>query len=257
MELSRCWSLVVAGALAVTMPLAATGTTHAQAPGFPAPPPTGPPPLDPQAAPARTDEAARRLADSQTALERIVAANAAVLPATLVEQAVAVAVFDNVVQAAFVVGGRGGSGIISRRTTDGWTAPAFFRLGGASIGAQIGGGRADVLMLFMTERALERLLDNRLEFGADVTAVAGDQQAHALRGEQRALQEDVVVYSRDRGLFAGVSLQGAVITPDNDLNRSVYGAPAHDLLAQREPARVPDAARAFTKGLSRHLQPVR
>jgi SH3 domain-containing YSC84-like protein 1 len=201
----------------------------------------------------RTAEATEKIASAEQALDRVVKGNAALMPADLVDRAVAIAVFDNVVQAAFLVGGRGGDGVVSRKTAAGWSAPAFFRLGGASVGAQIGGGRTDVVMLFMTEKAVERLLDNRLEFGAGVTAVAADAQAEALAADQRSFKDDVLVYSRERGLFAGVALKGAVITPNNDLNRSVYGAPAHDLLSDRKPARMPEAARTFPDALRRHL----
>lgn len=201
----------------------------------------------------RTAEATEKIASAEQALERVVKGNTALMPAELVERAVAIAVFDNVIQAAFLVGGRGGDGVVSRKTATGWSAPAFFRFGGASVGAQIGGGRTDLVMLFMTEKAVERLLDNRLEFGAGVTAVAADAQAEALAADQRSFKDDVLVYSRERGLFAGVALKGAVITPNNDLNRSVYGVPAHDLLSDRAPARMPDHAKTFGDALRRHL----
>ena len=124
------------------------------------------------------------------------------IPQRVLDRAEAIGVFANIVQAAFIVGGRGGDGVISRRTTDGWGVPAFFKLGGASIGAQIGGRKTDIVLVFTTKASIDALLDDRLTLGAEVTATAGAAEATAAEAATSTAEDGVLIYSRDRGLFA-------------------------------------------------------
>ena len=170
-------------------------------------------------------------------------------PHALLERAVAVGVLEGLVQAAFIVGGHGGDGIITRRLADGsWSAPAFVKVGGATIGAQIGVSQTDVVLLFMTKKAVDSLLDNRLEVGSDIVAVAGTAQASA---NTNAPGDDVLAFSNNEGLFAGAALKGAVITPDNDLNRAVYNASADVILSGRTAITPPAGLELFNEELAR------
>jgi len=170
-------------------------------------------------------EAAHDVADATSALERVNAVQP--IPKTVLAKAVAVGVFDNLVRAAFIVGGSGGDGVITRHTTGSWTAPAFFRLGGASIGAQIGATKTDLVLVFMTQKALDALLDNHLEIGAELTAVAGPTAATGTVDTTK----DILVYTRQAGLFAGAALNGAVITSNDKQNTAVYNATAREILS--------------------------
>ncbi len=116
------------------------------------------------------------------------------VPAMVLKDAVAVGVFDNLVRAAFIVGGAGGRGVISRRLPDGCTVPALDRLGGASVGAQIGGVRTDVVLVFTTQKAVEALLGNRLTIGAEISAIAGPAAATTIAVSRRPIR---VLRTRD------------------------------------------------------------
>ena len=205
-------------------------------------------PVEAQDSPADARRDARaELAEATQAFQKVMRVQP--IPPALLERAVAVGVLEGLVQAAFIIGGRGGDGVITRRLADGsWSAPAFVKVGGATIGAQIGGSQTDVVLLFMTKKAVDSLLDNRLEFGSDVVAVAGTAQASA---NTNAPGDEVLAFSHNKGLFAGAALKGAVITPDNDLNRAVYNASADVILSGRTEITPPAGLEGFNEVLTR------
>ncbi len=152
------------------------------------------------------------------------------IPQDLLERAEAVAIFPGVVNAAFIVGGRGGLGLISRRTATGWSAPAFFKIGGGSFGAQIGGQKIDYIMLIMNDGGLKGLLEDKFEIGGEASVAAGPIGRASSATTNPTLDAGILSYSRTKGLFAGIALKGAVITPDNDRNQAVYRQNAVQLL---------------------------
>lgn len=154
------------------------------------------------------------------------------IPKDLLERAEAVAIFPGVVNAAFIFGGRGGVGIISRRTSTGWSAPAFFKIGGASFGAQIGGQKIDYVMLIMNDGGLKGLLEDKFEIGGEASVAAGPVGRSASATTNTTLDAGILSYSHTKGLFAGVAIKGAVITPDNDRNQAVYGQNARQILTK-------------------------
>jgi SH3 domain-containing YSC84-like protein 1 len=182
------------------------------------------------ATPKQQQEAAKKAADAARVFEQIMGAPDRSIPNELLDKAEAVAVFPGVLKAGFVVGGRGGSGIISRRVTGGWSAPAYFKLGGASVGLQIGASKTDFVLLFMNEDALRGLLEDKLEIGGEASAAAGPVGRAASASTNLTLDAGILSYSRSKGLFAGLELKGAVINPDNNLNEALYGLKARDLL---------------------------
>jgi lipid-binding SYLF domain-containing protein len=147
----------------------------------------------------------------------------------VLDKALGVAVFGNLVKAAFIVGGTGGDGVFVRRTATGWGAPAFVNLAGASVGAQIGGARSDAVFLFMDQSAIDALKSGRVEFGTAVTATAGPTTA-AAAGANKTTRSHVFVYAKDEGLFAGASANGVSIMFDDEENREAYGADAPKLI---------------------------
>jgi len=175
------------------------------------------------------------------------------IPRDLLQRAEAVAVFPGVLKGGFIVGGRRGSGVISRRVAGGWSAPAFFDLTGGSIGLQIGASSTDYVLLFMNEEAVGSLLGNKLEIGGEGSAAAGPVGRSASASTDLRLNAQILSYSRSKGAFAGLELKGVVIQPDNQDNSQVYGMTARDILtgANKIPmAKMPAGVRVFPETLS-------
>ena len=185
---------------------------------------------EPRASAKQQKEAGKKSESAARVFEQVMGAPDRGIPRELLDRAEAVAVFPGVLKAGFVVGGRGGSGLISRRVTGGWSAPAFFKLGGASVGLQIGASKTDFVLLFMNENALKGLLEDKFEMGGEASAAAGPVGRAASATTNLTLDAGILSYSRSKGLFAGLELKGAVINPDNNLNEALYGLKARDIL---------------------------
>jgi lipid-binding SYLF domain-containing protein/osmotically-inducible protein OsmY len=202
----------------------------------------------------RANDAARHARQAAEVFNEIMGVKEQSIPKDLLNKAEAVAVFPDVLKAAFIVGGRGGQGVISRRTVKGWTEPAFFKLGGGSFGAQIGVEKTDYVLLIMNDDGLHSLLNDKFEFGGEASAAAGPVGRTASAATSATLNAAILSYSRSHGAFAGVSLKGAVVEPDNDLNRAFYGKTAREILTDGGMAlsRIPSAVRIFPETLDRY-----
>ena len=192
------------------------------------------------ASPKQLKDASKKSADAARVFEQIMGTPERSIPKTLLDKAEAVAVFPGMLKAGFVIGGRGGSGIISRRVTGGWSAPAYFKLGGASVGLQIGAAKTDLVLLFMNESALKGLLEDKLEIGGEASAAAGPVGRTASASTNLTLDAGILSYSRSKGLFAGLELKGGVINPDNNLNEALYGLKAKDVLTGANKVKMSD-----------------
>ena len=175
------------------------------------------------------------------------------IPKDLLERAECVAVFPSVIKAGFIVGGRGGRGVASCRTTRGWSAPAFFTLGGGSVGFQIGAQATDFVMLFMNKGGLDSLLSDEFTLGGDASVAAGPVGRQAGASTDLKLNAQILSYSRSKGLFAGLELKGVVIKPDKDDMRDVYGdgVTAKEVLKDNK-VTAPVAVQAFPTALGRY-----
>jgi lipid-binding SYLF domain-containing protein len=175
------------------------------------------------------------------------------IPKNLLEDAECVAVFPSVLKAGFIVGGRGGRGVASCRTTNGWSAPAFFNLGGASFGLQIGAQSTDFVLLFMNKKGMDSLLSNEFTLGGDASVAAGPVGRQAGASTDLKLNAEILSYSRSKGLFAGLELKGVVIKPDKDDMKDAYGEglTAKEVLKANK-ATAPAAVRAFPIALGRY-----
>ena len=203
---------------------------------------------------SRTHDAARHASESAKTFTEIMNVKDKAIPKELLDTAEAIAVFPGVIKAAFLVGGRGGQGVISRRIKGGWTAPAFFNLGGGSFGPQIGAQKTDYVLLIMNESGLNGLLKDKFELGGEAGIAAGPVGREAAASTNPRLDAGILSYSRSKGAFIGAALKGAVITPDNDLNEAVYGKKAEALL-QSAPmtfAQMPPSVRIFPRTLVRY-----
>src|SRR6266852_1253718 len=177
------------------------------------------------------------------------------IPQGLLDKAEAIAVFPGVIKAGFIIGGRGGRGVISRRLKGGWSAPAFFNLGGGSIGLQIGASKTDFVLLFINEEALGGLLKDRFEIGGEGSAAAGPVGRSASASTDAQLKAEILSYSRSRGAFAGLEIKGVVISADNDDNIAVHGRKAGDILAPGTRwtiSSMPAGVRIFPQTLARY-----
>jgi lipid-binding SYLF domain-containing protein len=199
--------------------------------------------------------AAAQSAKAARVFDQIMGTRERSIPRDLLDRAEAVAVFPSVLKAGFILGGRGGSGVISRRVEGGWSAPAFFDLGGGSIGLQIGASSTDFILLFMNENAVESLLGDKFEIGGEGSAAAGPVGRSASASTDARMQAQILSYSRSRGLFAGLELKGVVIKPDNEDNLQVYGMSARDILTGSDKismAAMPEGVRVFPETLARY-----
>lgn len=149
------------------------------------------------------------------------------VPRDLLDKAECVAVIPGVVKAAFVIGGRGGRGAVVCRGNGGkgaWGAPLMISIGGGSIGFQIGAQSSDVVFLVMNPRGIDHLLESKFTLGADASVAAGPKGRTIEAATDAQMHAEILTYSRSRGLFAGISLEGAVIKQDKDANKELYGA---------------------------------
>src|ERR1700724_459526 len=168
-------------------------------------------------------KAADRAESAAQVLNEIQGAPDKGIPQDVLGSAECVAVVPSLLKGGFIVGGRYGRGLASCRTPKGWSAPAFFAVKGGSVGFQIGGQAVDLVMLIMNNDGMQHLLSSQFSLGADASVAAGPVGRHAEGNTDWKMRAQVLTYSRARGIFAGVSLAGAVINQDKDSTRDFYG----------------------------------
>src|ERR1700691_861485 len=176
------------------------------------------------------------------------------IPQEVLGSAECVAVVPSLLKGGFIVGAKYGRGLASCRTAKGWSAPAFFLVTGGSGGVQIGGQAVDLIMLIMNKDGMKHLLSSQFALGADASVAAGPVGRHAEGNTDWKMRAEVLTYSRARGLFAGVSLNGAVIKQDKDSTREFYGRMVPfrtSLVGEIEP---PPAANGFLTTLAKWAQ---
>jgi lipid-binding SYLF domain-containing protein len=177
-------------------------------------------------------ESGKRIRESAAVLAEIMNAGDKAIPDDLLGKAQCVGIVPNLKRAGFIVGAKYGKGIITCRTENGagWSGPATVRIEGGSIGFQIGAGETDVIFIVMNRRGMANLDKDKFTMGGDASAMAGPVGRSAEARTDAMMKAEILSYSRSRGVFAGVSLEGATLRPDNDDNTKVYGKP----VTQRE-----------------------
>jgi SH3 domain-containing YSC84-like protein 1 len=176
------------------------------------------------------------------------------IPQEVLGSAECVAVVPSMLKGGFIVGAKYGRGLASCRTPKGWSAPAFFVVTGGSVGFQIGGQAVDLVMLIMNKDGMKHLLSSEFALGADASVAAGPVGRHAEGNTDWKMRAEVLTYSRARGLFAGVSLNGAQIKQDKDSTREFYGRMVPfrtSLIGEIDP---PAGANAFLRVLAQWAQ---
>lgn len=203
---------------------------------------------------SRTQDAQRHASEAAKTFTEIMNVRDKAIPQELLDKSEAIAVFPGVLKAAFIFGGRGGQGVISRRLRNGWSAPAFFNITGGSFGAQIGAQKNDYVFLIMNEDGVKGLLEDKFEMGGEAGVVAGPVGREAAASTNVTLDAGILSYSRSKGAFIGAALKGAAITPDNDLNEAIYGKKAKEVLTgpPMPLGQMPAVVRIFPRTLARY-----
>ncbi len=172
---------------------------------------------------AKESKATDRVQAAADVLNQIQGAPDSSIPREILSKAECVAVVPSMLNGGFIVGAKYGRGLASCRTPKGWSAPAFFMTTGGSVGFQIGGQAVDLVMLIMNNDGMQHLLSSKFALGADASVAAGPVGRHAEGNTDWKMRAQVLTYSRARGVFAGVSLNGAVVKQDKDSTREFYG----------------------------------
>jgi lipid-binding SYLF domain-containing protein len=174
------------------------------------------------------------------------------IPHDLLNKAKCVAIIPGELKFAFILGGNYGRGVATCRMGNGWSAPMFVAVDGGSIGYQIGGSSTDLVMLFMNDHALHSLLADKFKLGGEASVAAGPVGRNATAATDVALRAEILSYSRTHGVFAGVSLDGAVVQADKSGDRAMYGrgVDRHEILSGK--VAVPASARSLIKSLDQY-----
>ena len=176
------------------------------------------------------EETHDRLDHAGRVLHEIMAAPDSGIPEEVLEHAKCIAVVPHLLKGGFVFGGENGRGVATCRNANGWSAPVFFAITGGSWGLQIGVEGVDLVMIIQDERGMKQLLSSKFELGADASAAAGPVGRHASADTDWKMDAEILTYSRARGAFAGLTLNGASIRRDDDSTEAIYG---HDISNSR------------------------
>ena len=166
---------------------------------------------------------ARRVREASTVFAEIMAAEDSAIPESILRDVEGIAIFPGTIRVGFIVGGMRGRGVLSVRTDNTWSPPAFMTLTGGSIGLQIGGQAADIILIIRNRRGLEQLAGNQFKLGADASVAAGPVGREAEAATDLQFRAQILSYSRARGIFAGVTVNGSTVRADVDANERFYG----------------------------------
>ena len=202
-----------------------------------------------------TDKAklVERLNDASEVLSQIMSAPDKGIPGSILAGASCVVVIPSFKKAAFVVGAQYGQGAATCRTPNGWSAPVFVQLAGGSFGFQIGGQATDLVLIAMNDQGLQNMLKNKFKIGGDAAASAGPVGRNAQAGTDWKLNAEFLTYSRSKGLFAGIDLDGTVLSQNQDDTRTMYGdsVPFETILKGNHPT--PVEARPFVHTVAKYF----
>ncbi|RXH56986.1 protein of unknown function DUF500 [Granulicella sibirica] len=204
---------------------------------------------------AATDKAKldERLTNASAVINEIMATPDKGIPQSILAGASCVVVIPSFKKGAFVVGAQYGQGAATCRTPKGWSAPVFVQLTGGSFGFQIGGQSTDLVLIAMNQNGLQDMLKNKFKLGADAAASAGPVGRNAQAGTDWKLNAEFLTYSRSKGLFAGLDLDGTVLSQNEDDTRTVYGGnvPYTEVLKGNQPT--PPEARGFVRTVAKYF----
>lgn len=196
----------------------------------------------------------KRLQESADVLKEIMAAEDKAIPQDLFAKAQCAVIVPGVKKAGFIVGAKYGRGFASCRQPGGkgWTAPVGMRVEGGSFGFQIGGAESDVIMLVMSQKGMERLLSSKFTLGGEATAAAGPVGRDTTAQTDATMRAEILSWSRSRGLFGGIALQGATLRDDADVDTALYGAGVDRKAVLQGKKQAPEAAKPLIALLNKY-----
>jgi lipid-binding SYLF domain-containing protein len=194
---------------------------------------------------SKLEDASDRLNNATSVMHEIMGMPDKGIPEEVLQHAKCVAVIPHMVKGGFIFGAKEGKGVATCRTANGWSAPAFITISGGSWGLQIGVEAVDVVMIFQNDNAMQKLLSSNFQVGGDASAAAGPVGRHAEAGTDWKLDTEILTYSRAKGAFAGLTLEGASLRQDSDSRHAMYGPGVETRALLLGEVPVPAAARQF------------
>jgi SH3 domain-containing YSC84-like protein 1 len=191
------------------------------------------------------EDATERLNNATSVMHEIMGMPDKGIPEEVLEHAKCVAVIPHMVKGGLIFGAKGGKGVATCRTADGWSAPAFITISGGSWGLQIGVEAVDVVLIIQNEKGMQRLLESNFQIGGDASAAAGPVGRHAEAGTDWKMDTEILTYSRAKGAFAGLTLEGASLRQDSDSRHAMYGGDVTTRALLLGEVPVPAAAQPF------------
>jgi SH3 domain-containing YSC84-like protein 1 len=194
-----------------------------------------------------------RIDAAKLVLDQVMAAGDSSIPMNILEQATCVGVVPGLIKGAFVFGAQYGQGVVTCRTGHGWSAPVFIRMAGGSWGLQIGGQSTDLVLIAVNERGFQDLLKNKFKIGADAAASAGPVGRNSQAATDWKMNAELLTYSRSKGLFAGIDLDGTSVSQNSDDTELYFGAPHHFETILKGDVAVPPGAVPFVRDVAQNF----
>jgi lipid-binding SYLF domain-containing protein len=204
------------------------------------------------AASSRTD-LQDRIDAAKIVLDQIMSAKDRSIPMNIMQQATCVAVVPSMMKGAIFVGGQYGQGVVTCRTGHGWSAPVFIRMAGGSFGFQFGGQATDLILVAVNDRGMQDLLKNKFKIGGDASAAAGPVGRAGQASTDWKMNAELLAYSRNKGLFAGISLDGTSVSQNSDDTEIYYGGPQRFETVLRGDVAVPEGAVPFVRDVAHYF----
>jgi len=199
------------------------------------------------------DDLQARVDAAKVVLDQILAANDSSIPLDILQQATCVGIVPGLVKGAFIVGAQYGQGVVTCRTGHGWSAPVFIRMAGGSFGFQIGGQFTDLVLVAVNERGFQDLLKNKFKIGGDASAAAGPVGRSSQASTDWKMGAELLSYSRNKGLFAGIDLDGTSVSQNREDTELYYGQPQQFENVLHGNVEVPPGAVAFVRDVAQNF----
>jgi len=204
------------------------------------------------AASSREDLQAR-IDAAKVVLDQIMNAKDSTIPLNIMQQATCIAVVPGLIKGAFVVGAQYGQGVVTCRTGHGWSAPVFIRMAGGSFGFQIGGQSTDLILVAVNDRGFQDLLKDKFKIGGDASAAAGPVGRNGTASTDWKMSAELLSYSRNKGLFAGIDLDGTSVSQNKDDTEIYFGQPEKFEAVLKGDVAVPPGAVAFVRDVAQNF----
>jgi lipid-binding SYLF domain-containing protein len=205
------------------------------------------------AASSSREDLQARVDAAKTVLDQIMAAKDSTIPLNILQQATCVGVVPGLIKGAFIVGAQYGQGVVTCRTGHGWSAPVFIRMAGGSFGFQIGGQSTDLILVAVNDRGFQDLLKSKFKIGGDASAAAGPVGRNGTAATDWKMNAELLSYSRNKGLFAGIDLDGTSVSQNSDDTEIYYGQPHRFEAILKGSVEVPPGAVAFVRDVAQNF----